>query len=86
MLADPVDMPFPVKRVRSAKAGQAALAPEDAWTLPRVELDVEVPDPLADDALASLLAVEHRVRFVTGNDAVVDTERHRVRIRSLPHR
>lgn len=82
-LTDPADMPFPVKRVRSAKAAQAASSPDAAWTLPRVELDVEVDDPFADDSIAGLLRVEHRVLFVTGNEAVVDTDAERLRIRRI---
>lgn len=82
-LADPADIPFPVKRVRSAKAAQAAFAPEEAWTLPRVELDVEVSDPFADDSLNGLLGGDHEVRFVTGNEAVVDRRLKRLRIRAF---
>jgi hypothetical protein len=82
-LVDPADVPFPVKRVRSAKAEQAALTPEAAWTLPRVELDVEVGDPLAPESLAGLFGADHRVRFVTGNEAVLETRSHRVRVRAV---
>ncbi len=82
-LADPADVPFPVKRVRSAKAAQASFSPEKAWTLPRVELDVEVSDPFADDSLSGLLGVDHRVRFVTGNEAVIDARLRRLRIRAF---
>jgi hypothetical protein len=82
-LVDPADVPFPVKRVRSAKAEQAALAPDTAWTLPRVELDVEVGDPLADESLAGLFGADHRVRFVTGNEAVLDTASKRLRVRAF---
>lgn len=82
-LVDPADVPYPVKRVRSAKAAQASFDPEKAWTLPRLELDVEVTDPFTNDALAGLLGVDHRVRFVTGNEAVVDARRKRLRIRAF---
>lgn len=82
-LADPADVPYPVKRVRSAKAAQASFNPEKAWTLPRVELDVEVSDPFTDDSLNGLLGVDHRVRFVTGNEAVVDARLKRLRIKAF---
>lgn len=82
-LADPSEVPFPVKRVRSAKADQAAATPELAWTLPRIELDVEVADPFAEHSLNGLLGIDHRVRFITGNEAVVDHRRSRLRIRAF---
>lgn len=82
-LADPADVPFPVKRVRSAKADVASVDPELAWTLPRVELDVEVVDPYAESALNGLLGTDHRVRFITGNEAVVDHRSTRLRIRAF---
>lgn len=82
-LVDPADVPFPVKRVRSSKALQAADDPENAWTLPRIELDVEVIDPLADEALAGLFGSDHRVRFVTGNEAVLDARSRRLRVRAF---
>ncbi len=83
VLVDPADVPFPVKRVRSIKAERANLEPDAAWTLPRIELDVEVSDPLTDDSLTGLLGTDHRVRFVTGNEAVVDTHSQRLRIRAF---
>ncbi len=82
-LVDPADVPFPVKRVRSAKGEQARFAPETSWALPRVELDVEVSDPFADDSLSGLLGSEHQVRFVTGNEAVIDTRLMRLRIKAF---
>lgn len=82
-LVDPADVPFPVKRVRTAKADRAEREPETAWALPRVELDVEVNDPLADETLAGLFGQDHRVRFVTGNEAVIDTRSRRLRVRAL---
>lgn len=82
-LVDPAQVPFPVKRVRSAKGDRALHQPETAWALPRVELDVEVDDPLADETLAGLFGEDHRVRFVTGNEAVIDTRSLRLRVRAL---
>ena len=82
-MVDPVDVPFPVKRVRSAKVAQAAFSSEPRWTLPRVEVDVEVVDPFADDALTGLFGDDHELRMVTGNEAVVDTPVARLRIRSF---
>ncbi len=82
-LVDPADVPFPVKRVRSSKAIQADEDPENAWTLPRIELDVEVLDPLADESLAGLFGTDHRVRFVTGNEAVLDARSRRLRVRAF---
>jgi hypothetical protein len=82
-LADPADVPFPVRRVRSAKAERARSSPGEAWTLPRLELDVDVDDPLADESLSGLLSAGYTLRFVTGNEAVVDTGPGRLRIRAL---
>ncbi len=82
-LSDPVDVPFPVKRVRSIKAAQAAISPQMAWTMPRVELDIEIDDPFSDASIAGLVGVEHRVRFVTGNEVVIDVENRRLRIRRI---
>ena len=79
-LTDPADMPFPVKRVRSSRAEQAKFSSDAAWMLPQVELDVEVADPFDDDSIAGLLGVEHRVLFVTGNEAVVHTDSEQLRI------
>lgn len=84
VLADPVDVPFPVKRVRSIKVEQPSVRPELVWTLPRVELDVEIDDPFTDAALSGLLGVGYRVRFVTGNEAVIDTRLRRLRLRRVP--
>ncbi|MEM7337566.1 MAG: hypothetical protein AAF467_02895 [Actinomycetota bacterium] len=77
----PADVPFPVKTVESAKAAQARFAPDKAWTLPRMELDVEVADPFTTEVFAGLLGHEHNVRLVTGNEAVVDASSLRLRIR-----
>lgn len=51
------------------------------WTRPRLELDVDMMDPFTDESLTKLLGPGHRVRFVTGNEAVVDTASTRLRIR-----
>lgn len=80
VLVDPAEVPFPAKRVRSVKAERADRNPEMAWALPRVELDVEVADPLTDESLTGLFGTEHRVRFVTGNEAVVETRAVRARV------
>lgn len=82
-LADPADMPFPVKRVRSSKAFQTSFDAEDAWKSPRLELDVEVAEPFADDVLNGLLGTGYEVRFVSGDEAVVDARSRRLRIRAL---
>jgi hypothetical protein len=59
----------------------------NAWALPQVELEVVVDDPFTDDVLSGLFGVEHQVRFVTGNEAVLDTRGDkRVRVRALPFR
>lgn len=85
-LVDPADVPFPVKRVRSVKVQQAAgVALDDRWTLPRVELDVDVADPLSGEALAGLFGQDHRVRFVSGDEAVIDTPIARIRVRAQRH-
>jgi hypothetical protein len=83
VLSAPVDVPFPVKRVRSARAAQADHSPELAWTLPQIELDVEIDDPFSHGSISGLIGVEHRVRFVSGDVAVVDVGRHRLRVRRL---
>lgn len=86
-LVDQADMPFPVKQVRSAKGELGRQAPQNAWALPRVELEVTVDDPFTDDVLSGLFGVEHHVRFVSGNEAVIDArDDQRVRVRALPFR
>jgi len=86
-IVDRVDIPFPVKQVRSAKGDLARQPSSNAWALPRVELEVDVEDPFTDDVLSGLFGVEHHVRFVTGNEAVLDARgRRRIRIRALPFR
>lgn len=82
VLVDPVEIPFPVKRVRSDRAAGDA-PPAEPWTQPRFELDVDVSQPFADDALESLFGSGHRVRFVSGSDAVIDVSSIRLRIRAL---
>ncbi len=84
-IVDRSDIPFPVKHVRSARGDLGKRDPDRAWALPRVELEVLVDDPFTDDVLSGLFGVGHHVRFVTGNDAVVDARPDlRVRIRALP--
>ena len=79
------DIPFPVKQVRSARGELARSDPSRAWALPQLELEVVVDDPFTDDVLSGLFGVEHHVRFVTGNEAVIDVRGdRRVRLRALP--
>ncbi len=81
------DIPFAFKRVRSARGELASQHPERAWSLPRIELEVDVEDPFSAEALVGLFGPEHSVRFVSGNEAVVDP-RHagRIRIKAIQHR
>jgi len=86
-LVDRSDIPFPVKQVRSARGELAQTAGANAWSLPRLELEVDVEDPFTDEVLSGLFGGEHVVRFVSGNEAVVDTNgASRLRIRALPFR
>ena len=86
-IVDRADIPFPVKHVRSAKGELAQQVNVNAWALPRVELEVNVDDPFTDDVLSGLFGVEHRVRFVTGNEAMIDARGdRRVRLRAVPFR
>ncbi len=81
------DIPFAFKRVRSARGELAQQHPERAWSLPRIELEVDVEDPFSTDALVGLFGPEHSVRFVSGNEAVVDPEQAgRIRIKAIRHR
>lgn len=82
-LADPAEVPFPVKRVRSPITDSSGVSHDQEWTLPRIELDVEVSEPFADDALNGLLGTDHEVRLVTGNEAVIDARSTRIRIRAF---
>ena len=84
-VVDGADIPFPVKQVRSARGELARSDLSRAWALPQLELEVVVDDPFTDDVLSGLFGVEHHVRFVTGNEAVVDVRGdRRVRVRALP--
>ncbi len=84
-VVDAADIPFPVKQVRSARGELARSDPTRAWALPQLELEVVVDDPFTDDVLSGLFGVEHHVRFVTGNEAVIDVRGdRRVRVRALP--
>lgn len=86
-VVDRADIPFPVKQVRSAKGELAQRSDGRSWALPRMELEVVVEDPFTDDVLAGLFGVEHQVRFVSGNEAMVDARgNRRLRIRALPFR
>ena len=86
-IVDRADIPFPVKHVRSAKGELARQANVNAWALPRVELEVNVDDPFTDDVLSGLFGGEHHVRFVTGNEAMIDARGdRRVRLRAVPFR
>lgn len=81
------DIPFPVKQVRSARGELARSGQAMAWALPQLELEVDVDDPFTEHALSGLFGVEHHVRFVTGNEAVIDARgARRIRVRALPHR
>jgi len=84
-VVDRADIPFPVKQVRSARGELARADPSRAWALPQLEIEVVVDDPFTDDVLSGLFGVEHQVRFVTGNEAVIDARGgRRVRVRALP--
>lgn len=84
-VVDRADIPFPVKQVRSARGELGRTDPTRAWALPQLELEVVVDDPFTDDVLSGLFGVEHQVRFVTGNEAVVEVQGDRqVRVRALP--
>ena len=86
-VADRTDIPFPVKQVRSARGALARSDQAIAWSLPQLELEIDVDDPFTDDVLSGLFGVEHNVRFVTGNEAVIDARGdRRIRVRALPHR
>ena len=82
-LADPAEVPFPVNAVRSSKSDPSGISADRRWTIPRIELDVEVSEPFAADALNGLLGTDHEVRLVTGNEAVIDARSTRIRIRAL---
>lgn len=84
-LSDRADMPFPVKQVRSARGQLAQRVGSEGWSLPRIELELDVADPFAPEVLTGLLGPDHRVRFVSGNEAMVDAGGpSRLRLRVLP--
>ncbi len=84
-VVDRADIPFPVKQVRSARGELARSDPSRAWALPQLEIEVVVDDPFTDDVLSGLFGVDYQVRFVTGNEAVIDARGgRRVRVRALP--
>ena len=86
-VVDRADIPFPVKQVRSARGELARSGQARSWALPLLELEIDVDDPFTDDVLCGLFGVEHHVRFVTGNEAVIDARGdRRIRVRALPHR
>lgn len=86
-LVDRADIPFPVKQVRSARGELARTAGANAWALPRVELEIDVDDPYAEEVVTGLFGPDHHVRFVSGNEAVIDVPGPmRLRVRALPYR
>lgn len=86
-LVDRADIPFPVKQVRSARGELAQVGGVNAWTLPRIELEIDVDDPYTDDVVTGLFGPDHHVRFVSGNEAMVDVGGSiRLRLRALPYR
>lgn len=86
-LVDRADIPFPVKQVRSARGELAQTAGTNAWSLPRLELEIDVDDPYTDEVVTGLFGPEHQVRFVSGHEAMIDVPGPvRLRIRALPYR
>ena len=86
-LVDRNDIPFPIKQVRSARGELAQTAGANAWSLPRLELEIDVDDPYTDEVITGLFGANHAVRFVSGNEAMIDVPGHpRLRIRALPFR
>lgn len=87
ILADRADIPFPIKQVQSARGQLAETAGANAWTLPRLELEVDVEDPFTDDVVTGLFGPNHHVRYVSGNEAMIDLPTSpRLRVRALPFR
>jgi len=87
VLVDRADIPFAVKRVQSARGRLAETAGANAWKLPRLELEVDVEDPFADEIVSGLFGSDHFVRFVSGNEAMIDLpDNPRLRVRALPFR
>ena len=86
-LIDRADIPFPVKQVRSARGQLAQTATDNVWSLPRLELEIDVEDPYTHDVVTGLFGPDHRVRFVSGNEAMIDVPGPaRLRVRALPFR
>ncbi|MDH3299652.1 MAG: hypothetical protein OES24_04010 [Acidimicrobiia bacterium] len=86
-LVNRADIPFPVKQVRSARGELAQAGGPNAWALPRIELEIDVDDPYTDEVVTGLFGPEHRVRFVSGNEAMIDVPGPmRLRLRALPYR
>ncbi len=86
-LVDRADIPFPVKQVRSARGRLAQTADVNAWSLPRLELEIDVDDPYTDEVVTGLFGPDHHVRFVSGNEAMIDVRGPaRLRIKALPYR
>lgn len=87
VLVERADIPFPVKQVRSARGELAKTATANAWSLPRLELEIDVDDPFTEEVVTGLFGPEHYVRFVSGNEAMIDVVGPvRLRLRALPHR
>lgn len=87
VLVERADIPFPVKQVRSARGQLAETAGATAWSLPRLELEIDVDDPYTDEVVTGLFGPEHHVRFVSGNEAMIDVPGPaRLRVRALPYR
>ena len=87
VLVDRADIPFPIKQVQSARGQLAQTAGANAWTLPRMELEIDVDDPFTDESVTGLFGPDHYVRFVSGNEAMIDVPGiPRLRIRALPFR
>lgn len=87
VLVDRADIPFPVKQVRSARGELAKTAMGNAWSLPSLELEIDVDDPYTEEVVTGLFGPEHNVRFVSGNEAMIDVAGPvRLRLRALPYR
>ncbi|MDH3293395.1 MAG: hypothetical protein OER95_03630 [Acidimicrobiia bacterium] len=87
VLIDRADIPFPIKQVQSARGQLAQTAAANAWTLPRLELEIDVDDPFTDEVVSGLFGPDHFVRFVSGNEALIDLPTiPRLRVRALPFR
>lgn len=83
---DVANVPFAFKRVKSARGELGERHPERAWSLPRIELDLDVVDPFAEETLVGLFGSDYSVRFVSGDEAVIDPEHaNRIRLRAIRH-